>query len=131
MHPRAHYTLTNAARDLGSAVAYCMRDALRADDVYGRWGGEEFLVALPATDEEHAHIAAERIRHLADSVQPGDIGLANGIRCSIGVSTAIESTPLELVRAADVALYEAKSTRRATAALHDGDGATRSAVGPR
>ena len=32
-------------------IADCMRDVLRGDDVYGRWGGDEFLVALPVTDE--------------------------------------------------------------------------------
>lgn len=113
------------------AIADCMRDALRADDVYGRWGGDEFLVALPATDSEHAQVAVERLHHFAKALRLGDIGLANGVSCSIGVSTAIESTPLELVRAADMALYEAKSTSRATAGLPEGAGAARSAVGPR
>jgi diguanylate cyclase (GGDEF)-like protein len=115
------------------AVADCMRDALRADDVYGRWGGDEFLVALPATDSEHARVAAERLRHFAKALRLGDIGLANGVCCSIGVSTAIESAPLELVRAADIALYEAKSTSRATTGSPEDAscGAVRSAVDPR
>jgi diguanylate cyclase (GGDEF)-like protein len=93
------------------ALADCMRDALRTEDIYGRWGGDEFLVALPATDEEHARFAAARLRERARSLELGDIGLPEGVPFSLGVATATRSTPLELVRAADVALYEAKSER--------------------
>ncbi len=96
------------------ALADCMRDALRADDIYGRWGGDEFLIALPATDEEHAHIAATRLRDCARLLQLGDIGLPEGVPFSVGVATATQSTPVELARAADVALYEAKSERPPT-----------------
>ncbi len=39
-------------------IADCMRDVLRGDDVYGRWGGDEFLVALPVTDEQGAETTA-------------------------------------------------------------------------
>jgi diguanylate cyclase (GGDEF)-like protein len=102
------------------ALADCMRDALRAEDIYGRWGGDEFLVALPATDEEHAHIAAARLRDCARSLELGDIGLPAGVPFSVGVATTTQSTPVELLRAADVALYEAKSERPPTppAAAH-------------
>ncbi len=94
------------------AFADCMRSALRADDVYGRWGGDEFLVALPDTDQQHAEIAAERLRQLAQMLELDDIGLSQGVPFSVGVATAVHATPLELVRAADVMLYEAKSTGR-------------------
>jgi diguanylate cyclase (GGDEF)-like protein len=96
------------------ALADCMRDALRADDIYGRWGGDEFLVALPATDEQHAHIAAARLRDSTQSLELGDIGLPDGVPFSVGVATATQSTPVELVRAADIALYQAKSERPPT-----------------
>jgi diguanylate cyclase (GGDEF)-like protein len=96
------------------ALADCMRDTLRAEDIYGRWGGDEFLVALPATDEEHAHIAAARLRDCARSLELGDIGLPAGVPFSVGVATTTQSTPVELLRAADVALYEAKSERPPT-----------------
>jgi diguanylate cyclase (GGDEF)-like protein len=96
------------------ALAGCMRNALRADDVYGRWGGDEFLVALPATDEEHAHMAAARLRDCAQALELSDIGLPEGVPFSVGVATATQSTPVELVRAADIALYQAKSERPPT-----------------
>lgn len=91
------------------AFANCLRDALRADDIYGRWGGDEFLVALPDTDGESARAAAERLRHCAQTLELSDIGLPHGIPFSIGLATSTETTPAELVRAADVVLYEAKS----------------------
>jgi diguanylate cyclase (GGDEF)-like protein len=95
-------------------LAECMRNALRADDVYGRWGGDEFLVALPATDAQHAQIAAARLRDCARELELSDIGLPEGVPFSVGIATATQSTPVELVRAADAALYEAKSERHAT-----------------
>jgi diguanylate cyclase (GGDEF)-like protein len=91
--------------------AECMRDALRADDIYGRWGGDEFLIALPATDQQQAHLAAERLRDFARKLELSDIGLSDGVPFSVGVATAVHATPAELVRTADVALYEAKSAR--------------------
>lgn len=90
------------------AFAGCLRDALRADDIYGRWGGDEFLVALPATDGQSAKAAAARLRHCAQSLELGAIGLPDGIPFSIGLATSTETTPAELVREADVVLYEAK-----------------------
>ncbi len=101
------------------AFADCMRGALRADDVYGRWGGDEFLVALADTDREHAEIAAERLRDFARKLELSDIGLPEGVPFSVGVATAIHATPLELVRAADVVLYEAKSRRGEQLAASD------------
>jgi diguanylate cyclase (GGDEF)-like protein len=91
------------------SFANCLRDALRADDIYGRWGGDEFLVALPATDSDSALTAAARLQDCAQALQLGEIGLPDGIPFSIGISTSTETTPAELVREADVVLYEAKS----------------------
>lgn len=93
------------------AFAGCLRDALRADDIYGRWGGDEFLVALSATDSESAQAAAARLRHCAQTLDLGEIGLPDGIPFSIGIATSTETTPAELVREADGVLYEAKANR--------------------
>jgi diguanylate cyclase (GGDEF)-like protein len=95
------------------AVADCMRDVFRANDVYGRWGGDEFLVAMPATDESGAQIAAERLRDAAAACELSEIGLPAGVPLSIGSATAVIVSPTELVGAADAALYRAKSDGRA------------------
>jgi diguanylate cyclase (GGDEF)-like protein len=93
-------------------VADCMRDALRADDVYGRWGGDEFLVALPSTDADGAEATAERLREAAAAATLDSIGLPDGVPLSVGVATGVHTAPIELVREADAALYRAKLGRR-------------------
>jgi diguanylate cyclase (GGDEF)-like protein len=94
------------------AVADCMRGSLRGEDIYGRWGGDEFLVLLPDTDETEAQHAAERLRRQADAVDLGDIGLPDGVPMSIGSATGTTITPEDLVHEADLALYEQKTARR-------------------
>ncbi|MCB2187016.1 MAG: GGDEF domain-containing protein [Deltaproteobacteria bacterium] len=87
---------------------------LRAVDVVARWGGEEFVVLLPETDLPAARAAAERLR-AAVAGPP----LAAGKRrlpltVSLGVAAGQEADPdgEELWRAADRALYQAKSRGR-------------------
>lgn len=101
-------------------VADCMRDVLRADDIYGRWGGDEFLVALPTTDGESARTTAERLRDTAADVPLATIGLPAGVALSVGIVTGMHETSSDLVRAADAALYRAKADGR-----RDGVRATR------
>jgi diguanylate cyclase (GGDEF)-like protein len=96
-------------------LADCMRDVLRADDIYGRWGGDEFLVALPVTDEAGARATAARLREAAAAVDLAGIGLPAGVALSIGVATGTLTSPLELIRQADLSLYRAKASGRAEA----------------
>jgi diguanylate cyclase (GGDEF)-like protein len=93
-------------------VADCMREALRVEDVYGRWGGDEFLVALPLTDVEGAEVSAARLRRAAASVDLESIGLEHGVPLSIGVACGTHTSPIELIREADLALYRAKADGR-------------------
>jgi diguanylate cyclase (GGDEF)-like protein len=94
------------------AVADCMRDVVRADDVFGRWGGDEFLVVLPSTDDAGARKVARRIREAAAGVDLSDIGLDHGVPLSAGSATGVHTSPQDLVRAADLALYKAKASSR-------------------
>ncbi|HTA35437.1 MAG TPA: GGDEF domain-containing protein, partial [Solirubrobacteraceae bacterium] len=93
-------------------IADCMREVLRAGDIYGRWGGDEFLVALPLTNEAGAKATAERLRSAASAVKLDSIGLPGGIALSIGVAGGVHTSPIELVREADSALYVDKADRR-------------------
>jgi diguanylate cyclase (GGDEF)-like protein len=96
------------------ALADCMRDTLRAEDAYGRWGGDEFLVTLPTGDRHEAGAVAERLRAAAAAVDLADIGLTAGVSMSVGQATAAGATvtPDEIVRIADLDLYRMKSAHR-------------------
>jgi diguanylate cyclase (GGDEF)-like protein len=99
------------------AVADCMRDGLRAEDVPGRWGGDEFIVVLPSADELEARAVATRLQTAAASYDLLDIGLSEGVNMSIGSATATITSADEIIQAADASLYEEKSQRTlATAA---------------
>lgn len=93
------------------AFAAVCRAQLRTSDVFGRIGGEEFAVLLPATDAAAALAVAERIR-AALAATPLDLGgaAATPVTVSIGVaSRRADGALLEaLLLAADEALYAAK-----------------------
>jgi diguanylate cyclase (GGDEF)-like protein len=97
------------------AVADCLREALRVEDIYGRVGGDEFVVAMTGADEAAGRAAAERLGHSAAKVDLSELGLPNGIPMSIGLACGVHTTPEDLMRAADVELYRVKGARRAGA----------------
>jgi diguanylate cyclase (GGDEF)-like protein len=85
---------------------------LRDGDFAGRNGGEEFAVLLPDTDVSGAVVTAEKIRQaIADIALPG-VDLA--LTASIGIAAYPDHTtsPEQLERLADAALYLAKRSGR-------------------
>lgn len=94
------------------AFADRLRTELRAGDIGGRWGGEEFLVILPRTDLDGAVAVAERIR-LVTAEQPitaagQDIGVTVSGGCALGPGETIAA----VVQLADACLYQAKAAGR-------------------
>jgi two-component system cell cycle response regulator len=89
-----------------------LRRELRAGDVAGRWGGEEFLVILPHTDLEGAFTVAERIRSAtaAERVAADDQSIA--VTISGGCALGPEESPEAMVKLADIRLYQAKLSGR-------------------
>ena len=84
---------------------------LRANDVIGRWGGEEFVVIAPETDELAAQQLAERCR--AELDEHAFEQVPEGVTASIGVASFHpDDTARDLVKRADDALYEAKRAGR-------------------
>jgi len=96
-------------------VADTLRASLRATDIAGRYGGEEFLVVLPQTDLAGAGVLAERVR-VAIEETAIDLGGAEplSVTVSVGVAALDESgrSAEQLVERADAALYSAKDAGR-------------------
>lgn len=95
------------------ALVNAAKGVLRSVDTLARWGGEEFIVILPDTDEASAIIAAERLRRvLADTQTPLSNGDVISFTVSIGVASATDMDAEALLRRADIALYKAKAEGR-------------------
>ncbi|MBN1867652.1 diguanylate cyclase [Candidatus Sumerlaeota bacterium] len=85
----------------------------RLYDSIGRYGGEEFLIIIPETDQESARVVLERIRKaVADGpMHYGDIPIA--ITVSLGATISRPDLDVDaLIQAADTALYRAKNAGR-------------------
>lgn len=95
------------------AVAERLQDSLRRSDTVARLGGDEFAVLMPeVADEAAASVLAERC--LASLHDPFTVeGVALTVEASVGVALAPQhgATGHALMRAADVAMYEAKAGR--------------------
>ena len=93
-------------------VADVLKDNKRLSDIAGRLGGEEFAVILPEATIDSAAVVADRLRRLV-----ADCALAQQsvpVSISIGVS-GCEGGPRtldELIKQADIALYQAKRSGR-------------------
>ncbi len=82
---------------------------LRSADVIGRLGGEEFVVMLPETPIDEAHVVAERIRR-----KVAELRAPEGFTVSIGVTTNLADNDSvdALMARADRAMYQAKQAGR-------------------
>jgi diguanylate cyclase (GGDEF)-like protein len=90
-----------------SVIRSCLRDV----DLAVRLGGEEFAVLVPEADLDGARLVAERIRSgLHETPTEVARGQQVVVTASFGLASYPENqTPLELLRAADTALYRAKA----------------------
>jgi diguanylate cyclase (GGDEF)-like protein len=95
------------------AFADTVRGALRPNDLFGRYGGEEFIVVLPGATIETARVIANRARRaFADTHRFVDGQLINAT-VSAGVASASHGMTLEaIIEAADKAMYAAKKAGR-------------------
>lgn len=90
----------------------CLK-ALRASDILGRWGGEEFLAILPETTPEEALLLGERLRRKVEQTPCMAAGREISVTISIGLGGYDSEQPWEVSYAAvDAALYRAKAAGR-------------------
>jgi diguanylate cyclase (GGDEF)-like protein len=86
---------------------------LRPTDMFCRYGGEEFLIALTHTEEAGARIAAERIREAVAKLEIPAERQTVRFTVSIGVTSFLSGARIErLIDCADQALYAAKTGGR-------------------
>ncbi len=91
-------------------VAETTQETVRPDDFVARWGGEEFLLLLPACPLDGARAIAERVRKALERVESSPNG---PVTASFGVITCHPDEPLEqALERADQALYDAKAGGR-------------------
>lgn len=97
------------------------REALRGADVFGRWGGEEFLVVLPDTTLDTALAGMERVRIAALGIKLPSTGAGLRVSFSAGLATneVGVKTLDDVIAQADAALYEAKNRGRDLVRISD------------
>ena len=112
------------------AIAKTIKTTLRAGDVVGRFGGEEFCVLLPNTSEREAIALAERIREIIQQKNVStrqvkkNTAAQNHVQCTVSIgAVGSESAGYDIQRllaSADNALYMAKNRGRNLVASHAG-----------
>ncbi len=108
--------------DMGDSVlqqlALALKTTLRESDILARYGGEEFIVFLTHTTPNEGLFAAERIRRSIEDLHIHLNGHEVTVTISIGLSGILNNSLPELVKQADIALYESKRTGRNKATLY-------------
>jgi diguanylate cyclase len=94
-------------------VAKILRTNMRAKDIVGRWGGDEFMAILPNTDLENAKKVVERIKSQIGKMEI----LAEGKRFKVSISAGVVQcgenfqSLLDMIKEADRLMYEDKKKK--------------------
>jgi diguanylate cyclase (GGDEF)-like protein len=97
-------------------LAARIRGFVEKDELFARFGGDEFALVLPGATLEEALTLAERARgHVASEAftyedQPINVTISLGVACTLGREGWL--TPLELIRQAEEKLFQARSSGR-------------------
>ena len=98
-----------AGDDALRELAACMKNCKRAPDIIARYGGDEFVFLMPETKAKDALVLLERLRKSVSEIKVAK-DLPMTVSCGIAQSLPDHSgTAGEVIRRADLALYEAKS----------------------
>lgn len=96
------------------SIAKLTRQNVRASDIVGRYGGEEFAIILPNTKQTTAYDVAERLRQQIESTPVESTSGALAVTVSLGVAQmrAASKNVEQLLDEADMAMYRAKESGR-------------------
>lgn len=87
-------------------VSESISACLRKKDVFGRWGGDEFMIILPDTDKTKAEKIMRRVLSRLSTL---NLPINDSVTCSYGISsTKEENCPEALIHQADMAMYHIK-----------------------
>jgi diguanylate cyclase len=95
-------------------VAKVLRTNMRAKDIVGRWGGDEFIVIMPNTDLENAKKIIERLKSQLEKMEI----LAEGRRFKVSISAGVVQCGenfqswLDMIKEADRLMYEDKNKKK-------------------
>lgn len=106
-HPTGDMVLSEIGRMLKAYMREC--------DLICRYGGEEFAIILPNSNIEDAHAVCDRLREMVASYQFEHKSLRFQMTVSVGIAaytSSVDQSPMELVKCADEALYQAKDAGR-------------------
>jgi diguanylate cyclase (GGDEF)-like protein len=113
----------NAGDAVLKAVAVLVDRSVRHSDVWARWGGEEFILALPNTNVAKALRISDGLRSLIEMHHFDFEGDQLKVTMSVGISTynSIDAKRIdEIIKEADDALYESKKAGRNCVAVFGG-----------
>jgi len=93
-----------------TSIAHIISKQIRTSDIFARWGGEKFIIVLPETEHDKAHMLAERFRKIIEDYK----FLPNtDVTCSFGVTQLhADDNETSLLKRVDNALYSAKEHGR-------------------
>ena len=94
------------------AIATALSKTLRASDIVGRYGGEEFIALLVLKQEDDADLVFERVRAAVEAVGFRADGQPIPLTVSIGFTVELEDSLLQMIARADHAVYQAKTEGR-------------------
>lgn len=100
--------------------AHILRQTLRTTDEIARWGGEEFLLLMPHTHVQEAHLAVERLRQALATASFAPVPLSTPVTFSAGIVPACEGGDMDaIIACADEAMYRAKTSGRNCSVVQD------------
>ncbi len=95
--------------DVLKAITILIKKHIRADDLFARWGGEEFILSLDVNINEGVKITDT----LRSFIEKEKFDVINSLTCSFGITQfKANDTLAKMIKRADIALYRAKQSGR-------------------